>query len=82
MKVVPVTEFKAQCLALVERVASGKGSILISKHGRPVAELIPLREKTTKARAPLVGCVEIVNPDDDLLSTGVVWETAERRGVP
>lgn len=79
-KIVPVTQFKAQCLALVDRVAQGKGAVVISKRGRPVARLVPLDEGTSEHR-PLVGSVRVVDEHDDLLSTGIDWEARlpERR---
>lgn len=76
-KVVPATEFKAQCLALIDRVAEGKGDIVISKRGRPVARLVPMAPDPKRSR-PLIGSVTIVDPDDDLLSTDATWEAAGR----
>jgi prevent-host-death family protein len=35
------TEFKAKCLKLIDRVGESGEPIVISKHGRPVARLIP-----------------------------------------
>ena len=39
MKQIPATEFKAKCLALLDRV--GPEGVVITKHGRPVARLVP-----------------------------------------
>lgn len=36
-----VSKFKATCLAVVEEVATSKQRVIITKRGRPVAELIP-----------------------------------------
>ncbi len=35
------TEFKAKCLKLIDRVGESGEPIVISKHGRPVARLVP-----------------------------------------
>ena len=35
------TEFKAKCLKLIDRVGESGDLIVISKHGRPVARLVP-----------------------------------------
>jgi len=35
------TEFKAKCLALIEEVQEKGAELVISKHGRPVARLLP-----------------------------------------
>lgn len=77
--VVPATEFKAHCLALIDRVAEGKGAIIISKRGRPVARLVPIGETSRSSRKPLIGCVTIVDKDDDSFSTGAVWKSQTRR---
>jgi prevent-host-death family protein len=41
MKVMAVSEFKAGCLAVVEEVSGSGESVLITKRGSPVAELVP-----------------------------------------
>lgn len=41
MGTVPATEFKAKCLELMDRVAEGRETYVITKHGRPVAKLVP-----------------------------------------
>jgi prevent-host-death family protein len=40
MNTVPAAKFKAQCLSLLDRV--GPEGIVITKHGKPVAKLIPI----------------------------------------
>jgi prevent-host-death family protein len=40
---ISATEFKAKCLKLIDRVGESGEPIIISKHGRPVARLIPER---------------------------------------
>jgi prevent-host-death family protein len=39
---IPVTQFKAHCLEIVERVQRKRTSVVISKHGKPVAKLVPI----------------------------------------
>lgn len=38
---IEVSEFKAKCLELIDRVASSGDEIILSKHGEPVARLVP-----------------------------------------
>lgn len=38
---VSISEFKATCLARLERVRRTGRPLLITKHGRPIAEVIP-----------------------------------------
>jgi prevent-host-death family protein len=38
---VAISEFKAKCLALLEDVDKTKTSLLVTRRGRPIAEVIP-----------------------------------------
>jgi prevent-host-death family protein len=38
---VSISEFKAKCLALLEEVDKTKISLLVTRRGRPIAEVIP-----------------------------------------
>ena len=38
-----VSEFKATCLAVLEDVKKNKKRVLITKRGKPIAEVIPMR---------------------------------------
>lgn len=41
MQEIAISEFKAKCLAILERVEKTKEPIRITRHGKPVAEVIP-----------------------------------------
>jgi prevent-host-death family protein len=41
MEEVAISEFKAKCLALIDQVQKTKKPILITKFGKPVAEVFP-----------------------------------------
>jgi prevent-host-death family protein len=41
MKEFSISEFKAKCLALLKQVQKTKQPILITRFGRPVAEVVP-----------------------------------------
>ncbi len=41
MESLTVSKFKATCLAVVEEVAKSKKPVIITKRGKPIAELIP-----------------------------------------
>lgn len=77
-RTVPATEFKTHCLSLLDRVAAGQESIVISKRGKPIARLVPI-DAALAERRPLIGSVTIVDPSDDLFSTGAVWEAESSR---
>lgn len=40
---ITVTQFKAKCLGIIEKVEREKCRVVISRHGRPAAELVPVR---------------------------------------
>lgn len=76
-RTVMASRFKEQCLALLDLVAETKQSVLITKHGRAVARLVPLEDEKRK---PLRGSVTFLTSDEEeLYSTGERWE-ADRRG--
>jgi prevent-host-death family protein len=41
MEEISISEFKAQCLALLEQVGKTKKPIRVTRHGKPVAEIVP-----------------------------------------
>jgi prevent-host-death family protein len=74
MKTIAATEFKAKCLALLDSVdAEG---ITITKHGRPVAKLVKVEQRTSDGHliGSLKGQIYIKDSDDDLFSTGEKWD--------
>lgn len=42
-KTVPAGKFKAQCLAILDRVAESGEAIVVTKRGKPVARVVPVR---------------------------------------
>lgn len=66
---IPATKFKEQCLALLEKLPAD--GIVITKHGRMLARVIPYRE----GNAELIGSLaEKIIIKGDLETTGVAWE--------
>jgi prevent-host-death family protein len=41
MEEISISEFKAKCLALLERVRRTKQPILVTRFGKPIAEVVP-----------------------------------------
>lgn len=67
---ISVSDFRQQCLTLVDRLPAE--GILITRHGQPVAKVLPVRENSC---ADLIGSVPILlDNDDDLFSTGERWD--------
>ncbi|MGA8271291.1 MAG: type II toxin-antitoxin system Phd/YefM family antitoxin, partial [Candidatus Sulfotelmatobacter sp.] len=58
---VPISEFKAKCLGLIEQVHKTRQPLRITRHGRPVAEVIPAGpDRKRKFLGNMVGTGEIV----------------------
>ena len=72
MKQIPAARFKATCLFLLDRV--GPEGIVITKRGKPVARLLPIRTTSAELIGRLKGKVRVKG---DTLSTGLRWD-AER----
>jgi prevent-host-death family protein len=44
VKEMPAGEFKAQCLAVMDQVQRSGEPVVITKHGKPVAKLVPAQK--------------------------------------
>jgi prevent-host-death family protein len=73
MKTVAATQFKAQCLALLDEV--GPEGIVITKHGKPVAKLIPIETASASLIGSLKGKLRIKG---DVFSTSLPWDAESR----
>jgi prevent-host-death family protein len=49
MRTVKASEFKAKCLALMDQVARTGEPVLVTKNGKPVAELRPATGQRSKS---------------------------------
>ena len=45
---IPAGEFKAKCLKIMDQVKNYHEEIIITKHGKPVAKLVPVEEIKAK----------------------------------
>lgn len=68
MKSIGAAQFKEHCLALLDEV--GPEGIVITKHGKAVAKLIPIAVESALLIGSLAGKIVI---EGDLLSTGEQW---------
>lgn len=68
MRQMNVSEFKQKCLALIDRL--DKEGIVITKRGKPVAKVIPMRSGCAHLIGSMKGRIEIKG---DILSTGLRW---------
>jgi len=55
MKKMAAGKFKVHCLAVMDEVAAKREPVLITKHGKPVAKLVPVNEKKDEIYGFLAG---------------------------
>jgi prevent-host-death family protein len=65
-------EFKAHCLQLIDQVSHSRVPIIITKHGKPLAKLVPYVEEPSS----LFGCMNdtVVIHEDIVEGTGEIWQ--------
>ena len=68
MKTIGAAKFKAQCLAILDGLEPD--GLVITKHGRPVAKLMPIEHEHASLLGSLKGKIKI---HGDILSTGKKW---------
>ena len=61
-RVVPAGRFKAECLALLDRVEQTGEPVVVTKRGRPVAEVVPIRAKARSLKGSVTVRGDIVGP--------------------
>lgn len=61
-RVVPAGRFKAECLALLDRVEQTGEPVVVTKRGRPVAEVVPIRVKKRTLKGSVTVRGDIVGP--------------------
>ncbi len=68
-------QFKTHCLRLIEEVAQTKKPIIVTKHGQPMAKLVPIENKTYS----LFGCqANTIKISGDIVeSTVESWEVED-----
>lgn len=74
-RVIMASAFKERCLALLDQVEEQKVTILVTKHGRPVARVVPVEHGV--GRRSTDGSVRLLADDDEAyFSTGERWDAA------
>ena len=66
--------FKAKCLALMDEVEQNRQEIIITKHGKPVAKLVPAKSRPAELfgrmqdSAKIIG--DVIKPVDEKWDAG------------
>ena len=72
MKTIAAGKFKAQCLALLDRL--DPEGIVVTKHGKPVATVRPV----DRSSAGLIGSLRAkIKVKGDLSTTGLKWNARD-----
>jgi prevent-host-death family protein len=74
MKKMPAGEFKTRCLSVMDSVQKTKEPVLITKHGRPVAKLVPAEEESREFLGRLEGIVKIMGDIESPIEPTEAWE--------
>lgn len=69
METIGATEFKQRCLAVIDHV--GPDGIVITKHGKPVAKLVPLEAEPSDLIGSLADKIAIPG---EIMTTGLRWD--------
>ena len=70
MKTMQASTFKARCLAVLDEVERTHSPVVITKHGRAVAQLVAI-----ETSLPTLGSITVLtDSNDELFSTGEAWD--------
>ena len=69
---IKASEFKAKCLAVMDEVARTGKSVVITKNGKPVADLVPHRSRKRNALGILKN--RLIIKGDIISPIDVEWE--------
>ena len=63
VKSIPISEFRQKCLALLPAIAESGVEIIVTRHGRPLAVVSPIRQGGSDTIYGLYSDGDIVYPD-------------------
>ena len=69
MKTIKISEFKERCLALLQKL--GPEGLVITKHGKPLAKVVPFGRSSAELIGSLKGKLKVKG---DIMTTGVEWD--------
>jgi prevent-host-death family protein len=72
-RTIMASRFKAECLAILDQVESMRISVTITKHGRPIARVVPL-DQDGEHRSTMGGVRLIAESDEAYYATGEPWD--------
>jgi prevent-host-death family protein len=80
---IPAAEFKAKCLEFVNQVSEQHVEYVVTRHGHPMAKLVPIGHAQASAigflRGTVVDSGDIVSPDFDAWEASALDPLVKRR---
>ena len=75
-KTMSAAEFKAKCLDVLDQVAARHEPVVVTKRGRPIAQVVPLIKRPKHLWGAMKGEIEIRG--DIVSPLGIEWEARKR----
>lgn len=74
MKTISISDLRANLMEAITQVKKGK-TILVTSHGKPVAQLVPLADKKEEAKAVIKALRKTAKIGDVVSPTGETWKS-------
>ncbi len=75
IRTIQASAFKAQCLALLDQVERSQIELVVTKHGRPVARVVPL-DRPNRGHPTDRSVTLLADDDEAYFGTGEHWDAA------
>ena len=75
-KTMSAADFKAKCLDVLDQVAERREPVVVTKRGRPVAQVVPIVKRQKQLWGAMKGEIEIRG--DIVTPLDVEWEAIKR----
>lgn len=75
-KTISAAEFKATCLEVLDQVAARHEAVVVTKRGKPVAQVVPILKRPKHLWGAMKGEIEIRG--DIVSPLDVEWEATKR----
>jgi len=75
-KTMSAAEFKAKCLDVLDQVAARHEAVVVTKRGKPVAQVVPVVKRPKQLWGAMKGEIEIRG--DIISAVNVEWEAMKR----
>ena len=75
-KTMSAAEFKAKCLDVLDQVAAHHEAVVVTKRGKPVAQVVPILKRPKRLWGAMKGAIEIRG--DIVSPLDVEWEAMKR----